>query len=159
MMASFCFALFSFQLDKVDETIIFVIGQSSRNVIAEDFCRWRASAMGQAKGKMCSGMLGFPPSSLSPEDGSRIPTSPASPTSLRQEVISRERGLWSSRQKQAGRRQYVSFLSFSPSPLGTHLYWGDLHPRVRLTKAIRHVRSYAKVPGADDDSVCDCAST
>lgn len=40
-MASFCFALFSFQLDKVDETIIFVIGRSSRNVIAEDFCRWR----------------------------------------------------------------------------------------------------------------------
>lgn len=47
MMASFCFALFSFQLDKVDETIIFVIGQCSRNVIVEDFCRWRALAMDQ----------------------------------------------------------------------------------------------------------------
>lgn len=40
-MASFCFALFSFQLDKVDETIIFVIGQSSRTVMVEDCCRWR----------------------------------------------------------------------------------------------------------------------
>lgn len=68
MMASFCFALFSFQLDKVDETIIFVIGQSSRNVIAEDFCRWKASAMDQVDGKIRLGMLEFPPF-LSPEDG------------------------------------------------------------------------------------------
>lgn len=58
-MASFCFALFSFQLDKVDETIIFVIGQSSRNVMVEDFCRWRASAVDQVNGKIRLGILGF----------------------------------------------------------------------------------------------------
>jgi len=74
MMASFCFALFSFQLDKVDETIIFVIGQRSRNVMVEDFCRWRALAMDQVNGKMCLGILGFHPAFMSlclrpPEDG------------------------------------------------------------------------------------------
>ena len=58
-MASFCFALFSFQLDKVDETIIFVIGHSSRNVMVEDFCRWRASAMDEVNGKIHLGILGF----------------------------------------------------------------------------------------------------
>ncbi|PKU36503.1 hypothetical protein llap_13193 [Limosa lapponica baueri] len=88
---------FYLQLDKVDETIIFVIGRSSRNVMAEDFCRWKASAVVQVNGKICLGMLGFPPSFVSPEDRQRIPTSLASPVSLRQEVISRERDLWSSR--------------------------------------------------------------
>lgn len=68
MMASFCFALFSFQLDKVDETIIFVIIRSRRNVIVEDFCRCRASAWDQGNGKVRLGILGFPLSFLSFSD-------------------------------------------------------------------------------------------
>lgn len=60
MMASFCFALFSFQLDKVDETIIFVIGQSSRNVMVEDFCRWRDSATVKGMEKYTEEFWGSP---------------------------------------------------------------------------------------------------
>lgn len=59
MMASFCFALFSFRLDKVDETIIFVIIRSRGNVIVEDFCRCRASAWDQGDGKIL-GNFGVP---------------------------------------------------------------------------------------------------
>lgn len=93
MMASFCFALFSFQLDKVDETIIFVIGQSRRNVIVEGFCRWRAMAMDQTNGEMHSGIGEFPlsPLSLTAEDGLRVPSSPVSPPSLWQGAISRKK--------------------------------------------------------------------
>lgn len=98
MMASFCFALFSFQLDKVDETIIFVIGQSGRNVIVEGFCRWRAMAMDQTNGEMHSGIGGFPLPPLS--DCRRWiegPKQPCEPYITVARSNFEERDLWSSR--------------------------------------------------------------
>lgn len=127
MVASFCFALFSFRLDKVDETIIFVIIPGRRNVIVEDFCRCRALA--QIKGmekhdwEFWGSSLSFP--FFSRADGGRIPPSLANPLSPWQKVISG--ALWSSREKRPGRCQYLSFSSFFP--LHTHLYWMALYPQ------------------------------
>lgn len=91
----FALPSFHFSFDKVDETIIFVIGQSSRNVRVGAFLQVDSLGWGSKPvvkhAQECS-----PPLSLSrlwlwaSEDGLGIPMNSVSPISLWQEVISGE---------------------------------------------------------------------
>lgn len=133
MMASFCFALFSFQLDKVDETIIFVIIRSRGNVIAEDFCRCRALARDQGDGKIRLGILGFPLSFLFSSDCGLVKVEGGSHQALQASITMARSNFRSSLEQQRKETQEMSMhfllLLFF---LHTQLYWNALYPKITL---------------------------
>lgn len=127
MMASFCFALFSFQLDKVDETIIFVIIRSGRNVIAEDFCRCRGSAWDQGSAKIRLGILVFLLFFLSFSECGLVRMEGGSQQALRALHHHGKKG-FQEKKTDLGDVNTFIFPAFSP-PLPTHLHWNSLCPQ------------------------------